>query len=508
MHTYLCYDMSMGLYGSFKSLFRGKTPYSGWGGLGGGYRPYSVWLPGTTYDYTEMLIQGLWKNSTVASGIDWLARNWSVPNLQVVRVDDEGIEDPIHNHPALTLLRRPHPYVGEAAFVGAYVRDASCYGNVWIEKIKNRLGEPVELKIWRADKVSPLFPTDGSDYLTAWRYNINGKMLDVPADRVIHIRRYIDMDQDRVGWSPLLAHVREIAVLNEASTYTASLLRNFAVPGLIATPKGDFTVSEDDAKAIKSRLKDALTGDQRGDPTVLTGAYELHKMGFTPEEIGLVEIPKSAQATVLAAMGLNTSVLGLNTDNTGAYGTYADAIRAAYVHGLIPLQKVFADEMTHQLLIDFEDPDDVRSGRIKFTFDYSPVEELDDREQIAANRAIRLLGGGVITINESRDIVGYGKSDSPDADSLGIARDEIRNEILPQADPAQTTVSEGDNIGSVKVPASTGERSKIEGERNSDSLSPSRSGVNKALVQSYVSLMAELEEYESREGWTDIEEVS
>ena len=95
--------------------------------------------------------------------------------------------------------------------------------------------------------------------------------------------------------------------------------------------------------------------------------------------------------------------------------------------------------MTHQLLIDFEDPDDVRSGRIKFSFDYSPVEELDDREQIAANRAIRLLGGGVITINESRDIVGYGKSDSPDADTLGIARDEIRNEILPQADPAQTT---------------------------------------------------------------------
>jgi hypothetical protein len=32
--------------------------------------------------------------------------------------------------------------------------------------------------------------------------------------------------------------------------------------------------------------------------------------------------------------------------------------------------------------------------------------------------------------------------------------------------------------------------------------------MNKALVQSYVSLMAELEEYESREGWTDIEEVS
>jgi hypothetical protein len=32
--------------------------------------------------------------------------------------------------------------------------------------------------------------------------------------------------------------------------------------------------------------------------------------------------------------------------------------------------------------------------------------------------------------------------------------------------------------------------------------------MNKALARSFVSLMEELEEYESREGWTDIEEVS
>ena len=122
--------MSMGLYSSFKSLIRGSTPYYGWGGMGGGYRPYTVWLPGTNYDYTPMLAQGLWKNGTVASGIDWLARNWPVPHLQVVRVSEDGIEEPVRNHPAIALLKRPHPHVGEAAFVGSYIRDQVVYGNV------------------------------------------------------------------------------------------------------------------------------------------------------------------------------------------------------------------------------------------------------------------------------------------------------------------------------------------------------------------------------------------
>lgn len=472
----------MSIFGSFKQIFRGTTPYRGWGGGGGGYSPYTVYLPGTQYNYTPTLAQGLWKNSVVAAGVDWLSRNWLVPELQVVRVDEDGIEEPIRRHPVLDLLRRPHPYVGEAAFVGTVVRDLVCYGNVWVEKVRNGLGEVIELRPWRTDQVSPLYPADGSDYLTGWRYNVNGKMLDVAPGKVIHLRRYIDLTQDRVGWAPLHSVVREIAVLNEAATYTASLLRNFAIPGIIATPKGDFTVAEEDALAIKEKLKDVTTGDNRHDPLVLTGSYEITKIGFTPEEVGLNEIPKDATAKVLAAMGLNTTVLGMNSEQHSAYGSYAEAIRAAYVHGLIPLQKVFAEEMTHQLLAEFEDEEDVRSGRIKLSWDYSPVEELDDREQIAANRAIRLYSGGVLSLNESRDIVGYGKSSSPDADLVGVERDKVRLEVLPQPAPVGQKVSEGDNLGSVKVPADGSERSKLEGERNSDALSPSRSGVNKTIV--------------------------
>ena len=468
-----------GILGRVGAYIRSRTPY-----VGGGSQRVSRYgqtifsLPGE-YDFLPLLHKGLWTNSTVALGLDWYSRNWSIPSLQVVKVDKDGIEEPIHDHPALSLLRRPHEHLSGEALSSSFIRDILCVGSSGIEKVYNRLGDVVELKPWHPLHVTAVFPEDGSEYLTNWKLTINGRDLEVRKERVIYSRKHIDPLNDRMGWSPLQSTMREIAVLDEASEYTASLLKNFCVPGMVASPKGDFTISDDDALMVKQKLKDTTTGTHRGDPVVLNGSYELVKAGFTPEEVGLHTLASPAQRVVLGAMGLNAEVLGLASD-TGTYGSFADAIRAAGVHGMIPLQKLYAEELSHQLLIDFEDFDAVRAGRIKFSWDYAPVEELDDREQIAANRALRLYQGGVTTLNESRDIVGYGPSSSPDAGLLGIDKDKARLEAgLDQ--PAGGKVSEGDKLGGIKIPASGKERSKLEGERNSDSLSPSRSGVNKSF---------------------------
>lgn len=480
----------MGAYDAVLKAFsfvRGRTPFSGVYGSGsfGSSRRYTYFLPGQNYDYGPLVRMGLWRNATVAAGIDWLARNWNVPHLQVVRVDESGIETPVPQHPALALLRRPHPSIGMTAFTGSVVRDLITRDTVWIEKVKNRIGEVTELRYWRADRVAPLYPMDGSEYLSGWRYQVNGRNYDVPSSRVIFVRRYMSVEEDRYGWCPLQESVREIAALNEAATYTASVLRNMGIPGMVMVPKGEFTISDADAEGVKARMDDVVGGENRGSTAVLTGPMDIHKVSFSPEELGLNEIPKQLRSQVLAVMGLNPDVLGLNTDQSGAYGSYAEAIRAAYVHGLMPLQALWADELTHQLLVEFEDEDDVRNGRIKFSWDYSPVEELDDREQIAANRAIRLFAGGITTLNESRDIVGYGPSDAKDADTLGLDRETIRMEAGVTGPAAK--VSEGDALGGVRVPASSGERSKIEGERNTDPLSPSRSKVNKSSFLDVIS---------------------
>lgn len=483
----------MGILNNIGEYLRGgRTPYSG--GVGGqqlhSVRSYFFGRP-LDYDYEQLYLNGLWKNSVVASGLDWLSRNWLIPELQVVRVSGDGIEDPIRDHGALDLLKRPHAQLNYSSLSSSYIRDVLCYGSSWIEKEYNSIGDVIGLKPWNPHTVTAVYPDDGSEYLSFWLLNVNGRDLRVSPERVIFSRRHIDVENDRLGWSPLRSVLREISALNEGVTYTDSLLRNYCVPGLIVSPKGDFMITDKDALRVKEVLKDSSTGNNTGDPVVLSGSYEIQKASFSPAEVGLGQLLGPARDTVLAAMGLNADVLGLSGVEKGSYGSYSEAIRAAYVHGLIPLQRLFAEDLSRQLLVDFEDPDDVHRGRVKFSFDYSPVEELDDREQVAANRSLRLYQAGAISLNEARDIVGYGPASTPEADLVGIAKDLARVE-LGLSPVAGGVVSEGDGLGGVKsppqrgsssvIPADGQERSKLEGERNSDSLSPSRSGVNKEFA--------------------------
>lgn len=493
----------MGVLSQLGELIRGnRTPYEGGFGRQGlvSRSSYFFGRP-LEMDFERLYLDGLWRNSTVASGLDWLSRNWLIPELQVVRVSREGIEEPLRDHVALDVLRSPHMALNYSSLSSTYIRDILCYGNSWVEKIYNNLGEVVGLKPWQPLHVGALYPDDGSEYLSYWVLTVNGRELRVKPDRVIYSRRHVDFEHDRLGWSPLRSVLREVSALNEGVTYTSSLLHNYCVPGLIVSPKGDFMIGDEDALRVKEALKDASTGTNTGDPVVLSGSYEVHKASFSPTEVGLGQLLTPARDTVLSAMGLNADVLGLSGSEKGSYGSYGEAIRAAYVHGLIPLQRLFADDLSRQLLVDFEDPEEVRSGRIKFAFDYSPVEELDDREQVAANRALRLYQAGAITLNEARDIVGYGPASTPDADLVGMSKDLARVEagLTPVVGGV---VSEGDGLGGVKSPPRSGssnaipadgqERSKLEGERNNDALSPSRSGINKGFAPDLAALEEEL----------------
>lgn len=437
----------------FGAWSRRPAPFNG---LGSGL---TWFLGGSRTNYDDLLREGLWRNATVATGLGWLSRNWSMARLIVVRVGADGVEENIGPHPVLELIKHPHPGMSGHVMISAMIRDIHCNGSFWMEKVYNGLGEVIELRPWINRQVLPIYPVDGSEYLSGWSYTVTGQTVPVPAKRVIHMRLWPDHADDRRGWSPLKALVREISVLDESSTYMSSLLRNFAVPGLIATPKGDWVSSEDDARAVKEKVKDALTGELRGEPVVLTGAYEIEKAGWSPEEIGLSKIPLMAQAQVLASMGLNVRAVGLGSQETGQDGAGdAESIRQAWVHGLMPLQEMFAAELTAQLLPDFEDAAAVRRGELKVTWDWSGVAELEDREQIIANRAIRTYQAGVTTLNEARDLCGYGKSTSADADLVGVDRAVVQmaagigqpGPLGPDLTGASGT-SEGDSLGGVRL---------------------------------------------------------
>jgi hypothetical protein len=79
---------------------------------------------------------------------------------------------------------------------------------------------------------------------------------------------------------------REIATDNEAANWTASLLRNGAVPGVIISPEGDTSASAATSKTSR-RSSSASAATSAAQPLVMKGPTKVQVLSFTPEQMNL-----------------------------------------------------------------------------------------------------------------------------------------------------------------------------------------------------------------------------
>lgn len=136
----------------FGTWSRRPAPFNGQGnGL-------TWFLGGSRAVYDLVLHEGLWRYATVATGLGWLSRNWSMARLIVVRVGADGVEENIGPHPVLELIKYPHPGMSGHVMISAMIRDIHCNDSFWLEKFYNGLGEVIELRPWINHQVLPIYP--------------------------------------------------------------------------------------------------------------------------------------------------------------------------------------------------------------------------------------------------------------------------------------------------------------------------------------------------------------
>ena len=95
--------------------------------------------------------------------------------------------------------------------------------------------------------------------MTHYTYTVDGQEIDLAPSKVVHFRFGMDPENERKGRSPLAAALREIFTDDEAANYTASLLRNMGVPGIIVSPdvNGD-QINEAEAEETKGLSQDGV----------------------------------------------------------------------------------------------------------------------------------------------------------------------------------------------------------------------------------------------------------
>ena len=372
-------------------------------------------LPGSRFDY-EREAGDLWTNPVVGLALDWLGNRFPRPLIRVSRIavrNGDGYRAgdyvPLGRHALVDLWNRPNPHYGRRTLEKAIGLSLKTDGNAYIHKLRDRGGRVVQLWWLPHYRVNPTWPEDGSAYISGYKVRVDGTEREVPLEDIIHIRDGIDPRNERLGLCALRACIREVCTVNEESGYRASILRNSAVPSLAIVPDNEgLRPNPEDAQVIKDRLFEATGGDKRGGAVVLAGMYKLEKIGYSPEEMNLVEFPTIPTARILGALGVSPMSMGL-PDPNNTYSNLNEANKLGW-GTIISTQELVAEALRWQLLPEFgDDP-----NGLVVEYDYDQIHELQESLDAVWKRTIEGWKAGLIQQNEGREQLGY--EPAPDGD--------------------------------------------------------------------------------------------
>lgn len=420
--------------------------------MGGGYGPSGmgrdvrVYLPGSVRDWATEA-GPLWRNSIVSACVNLIGRTFPEAPICLTRELKDGSKETIHvGHPFLDLMDRPNPFHTADHIWWAVLMSLNTNGNAYLIKRRDGGGRVRELYWVPSWLMAPRWPMDGSEFITDYLYRSNGKGIPIPTTEIVHLRAGADpTNHGRTGICPLAAQLREIVTDNEAGTYEASLLKNGAVPGLIARPKSDATVSPPVGwmDKLKETIERRFGGDDRGKPLVAEGPLDIDMVSWSPEQMALDVIRQYPETRICAALGVPPALLGLKAGaEQSTYSNMEAYDEAFYDRCIVPTKTTIAREIQSQLFdLDFG------GDGWRVDWDYSGVECLQEDRDALAKRVALLVNVGILTPNEARQEMGMQAFEGdPEMD---MPRKKQAPEAKPAKDPAKP---EEENPADEKAP--------------------------------------------------------
>jgi len=380
-------------------------------------------------------------NSAAFSVVTSMGRAFSEPTIrEYERID--GIDTLVDDSPTAQLLDEPNPYM-ESDLLWVYTVVAiATTGASYFHKVRNQIGDVIELWPLYPAFVTPHTPKDGSVFIDRWEYQIPGRTkVNIPAEDIIQLRWLIDRDDHRIGWSPLKQVLSEILQDDEAQLFTTALLSNLGVPGVILTPKdpSDPGPQGPARTAMLEDYKQKFGGTRRGEPLIIGGGgMNVEVVSFSPRQMDLTALRRVPEERISAAVGWPAilSGLGAGLTATSGRGESATIREHATESTLVPLWRLVAKQLTRQLLREVQE-DQKRQLR----FDLTEVRALSQDEDLTVKRLDTAIQGGWATVAEGRRTIGL-----PVLPEHDVFLRNISQEAIGEAEDA--TLDEDDGDGS------------------------------------------------------------
>ncbi len=349
------------------------------------------------FDFAGAVGDGL-GSAVIVAPARWISRNFPEATITVEDPKGEQHED----HAMAQLFRRPNPWYGGGTLRAATAFDYAFHGNAYVEKDRGN-GRAVTGLVYQPSwQVHP--KGSSTELVTHYEVAASTGTRVVDRDDMIHFRDGIDPHNQRVGLSPLQSLLREIYTDDEAANMTASILRNLGVPGVVISPSSpDDELDEPARNRIKDYFKRMFRGDQAGNALVIGRSVKIDTLDIDLARLNIDKLRQIPEERVCAVMGIPAAVVGFGSglEQTKVGATMRELREMAYENVIVPMQRVFAEELDRSLLPEFE-----TTAAWSVEFDNSNVRVLQEDESRKSERLIRQWQATLITRAEGRADLG------------------------------------------------------------------------------------------------------
>ncbi|KKM94579.1 hypothetical protein LCGC14_1196920 [marine sediment metagenome] len=372
-------------------------------------------------------------NSAVSAVVRSMGRAYGEPTMrEYERID--GQDHIVEDSEVAALLANPNPHM-EPEMIGLYaVAAISTTGAGYLHKVRNVMGDIIQLWPLYPEFIHPVTPQDGTEFLTDWKYTPpGGREFPIPAEDIIQLRWEMNRHDFRLGHAPLQDVLLEVLQDHEAAEFSTALLTNLGVPGVVISPKDpDDRIS--DPKQVATDFQAKFTGTKRGEPFVGGGALNVEMVSFSPKDMDLTALRRVPEERISAVLGWPAILAGLGAGLTATSGRgesstlREDAIEST----LIPLWKLAGRQLTRQLLHDEQSFGPPKLNH-SLQMDLTEVRALKKDEKDEVDKIDTAVQGGWATVGEARTLIGLPAEDTHDVFLRNISTFPVRSDEDPTA---------------------------------------------------------------------------
>lgn len=355
-------------------------------------------------------------NSLAMAVVNFTSQRIPEAKPVVIKRNKEGDDEKDYAHPMASLIRRPNKHHIWANYAAACSMSWWFSGNVYFYKSRDLTGQVNELWYlphflvtprWPNDRKSPEVPADKNNdpFLSHYEYRVPGREpVLYPAADIVHLKRGVDLSSPRLGLGAFEPLFKEIYGDDKMALFTASIMANMGIQVPIISPRDkDVTVSPTKAEHMKESWMQKTTGSRAGEPVIFAEAIDVEKFGFNPTELDLSNLRLIPESRVCAVCQISPAALLLmvGLQNGTSYASSEQARQQGYEEVIIPIQRVWEEEFTWQLLSDFKNTEGA-----EFKFDTSEVRVLEEDKDALVKRESEVFRAGGTTFDQFLTAIG------------------------------------------------------------------------------------------------------